>query len=152
MWTIPENFKVKLGGNYYINVQNLIVQNEENIFTLKRRDEDGKLAIDFDIYDAQLKKVATVRNASVVQHDSQSYTARKEQNRYWVEEDSNGKIILEILLRERAEGDCELEVTVDLYTKSGFHLIAGPETTNIGGIAMTAGCTIEGAQYGVVIG
>jgi hypothetical protein len=149
MWTTPENFRVKIGGNYYINVPNLIVESGVNLFTLKRRD-DGLLAIDFDIYDASGNKVATVRNGNIVQHDSDRFQAHKEHHRYWIEEKSSGRVICDIRKAAKAEDGSELEVSVDLFTKSGFHFIAGSEETNLAG-TIFRDCTISNSPTGISI-
>lgn len=41
MWNIEHKFKVKIGGNYYINTSKLIAAGNESPFTIKRREEDG---------------------------------------------------------------------------------------------------------------
>lgn len=150
MWTTPENFRVKIGGNYYINVQNIIVADGVSLFTLKRR-EDGLLAIDFDVYDESGDKVATVRNGNIVQHDSERFQAHKEHHRYWIEEKSSGRVICDVRKDSKAEDGSELEVSVDLFTKSGFHFIASSEETNLGGMVLR-GNTMSGCQTGILVG
>ena len=59
MWVVPDQFKVRIGGNLYQNVPNLVVYKEENLFRLERSVSDGILGVDFDIYNGQGKKVAT---------------------------------------------------------------------------------------------
>ena len=135
MWSVPQSFKVKLGGNYFVDCDSLIDFRGSSLFTLKRRDEDGLLGIDFDIYDAKKKKVATVRRGTVVDGDRESYQITHEPHHYVVREKNTGRVICEIKRREHAI-DSELEVSVDLFTPSGFHLVAGPEQTNIGGVMM----------------
>ena len=150
MWNIESKFKIKIGGNYYIDTPNVIVASGESPFSIKRREEDGLLAIDFDVYDADGKKVATIRNAHTVSGDKENYDFHKEFHRYWVVEKSSARTICDIRQAATAEGDCELEVSVDLYTKSGFHIIAGPEHTNVGGVFMK-GCTMSNCAAGIAV-
>ena len=56
MWEVSKDFKVKLGGNYFINTPNLIVEKGISLFRLFRR-EDGFLGIDFDIYNSKGTKL-----------------------------------------------------------------------------------------------
>ena len=150
MWTVPKEFTVKLGGNYYVNTPNMIVANGENIFRLKRREEDGLLAVDFDVYAEDGSKVATIRNGNVVQGDAEKYEFHKEHHRYWVVDRDSGRTICDVRKSARAEDGSELEVSVDLYTKSKFHLMADPDKTNIGGMVMT-GCTMKDCGAGIVV-
>lgn len=130
MWDIPENFKVKIGGNYYINCKTLVEVDGESLFTVKRR-TDGQLLIDFDIYDEKGAKVATVRNASLVSGDKANYDFKKEVDHYTVTT-KDGRTLCD-LRRKAKSPDAELEVSVDLYTKTGFRLQATPTHTNAGG-------------------
>ncbi|WP_414664844.1 hypothetical protein [Horticoccus sp. 23ND18S-11] len=150
MWNIENKFKVKIGGNYYIDTPNVIVAYGESLFAIKRREEDGLLAVDFDVYDAKGKKVATIRNAHIVSGNKEDYDFKKEFHRYWVIEKSSGRTICDVRQKAAAEGSCELEVSVDLYTKTGFRIIADSEHTNIGGLFMK-GCTMNNCAAGIVI-
>ena len=150
MWNIEHKFKVKIGGNYYINTPNLIVAGGESLFTIKRREEDGLLAVDFDVYRADGTKVATIRNAHVVSGHQEDYEFHKEHHHYWVTERSSGRIICDVRQVSKAEGDCEIDVSVDLFTKSGFHVIADPEKTNVGGVVIS-GCTTKDCDAGLVV-
>jgi hypothetical protein len=41
MWESPKNFKIKLGGNYFINCVSLITFNNQPVFRkIERRDTD----------------------------------------------------------------------------------------------------------------
>jgi hypothetical protein len=42
MWQVTKRFRVRLGGNAYINVPQLVVYRGDSLFTLKRSD-DGVL-------------------------------------------------------------------------------------------------------------
>ncbi len=61
MWAIEDRFNVILGGNTYINVQNLVVYKNQTLFTLKRHDDNGELGIYFELYDASHNHVASVK-------------------------------------------------------------------------------------------
>ena len=67
MTTVTDRFRVKIGGCYFINCRDLIVAHGESLFRIHRRDDDGILLVDFDIYDAKGAKLATVRNGSIVE-------------------------------------------------------------------------------------
>jgi hypothetical protein len=43
MWTIPEHFVVRLGGNLYIDSPNLVTYKGELLFSIKRSDDTGIL-------------------------------------------------------------------------------------------------------------
>ncbi len=132
MWTIEDQFKIKLGGNHYIDVPNLIVARGESLFRVKRREEDGLLAVDFDVYRADGTKVATIRSAHVVSEQHPDYDYHKERHRYYVIERSTGRIVCDVRQVTKAEGDCEIEIAVDLFTKSGLHIVASSDRTVVG--------------------
>ena len=149
MWSVPQSFKVKLGGNYYIDCDSLIDFGGMPLFTLKRREEDGLLGIDFDIYDSQKAKVATVRRGTIVDGDRDGYEIRHAPNHYTVREKKSGRLICDIKRRDKSP-DAELEVSIDMFTPSGFHLLAGPQATNIGGNVFV-GCTMEKCRTGMSV-
>jgi hypothetical protein len=149
MWNVDRNCKVKLGGNYYINVERLVDYKGSSLFTVRRRDSDGLLGIDFDVYDAKGQKAATVRHGNVVAGDAQNYDISHDPHHYTVKEKSSGRTICDIRRQDAAE-DADIEVAVDLFTPEGFHFQASPDKTNIGGIQMS-GNIIDTCQVGIKI-
>ncbi len=148
MWKIENEFSVKLGGNTYINTPNLVVYKGTPLFQIKRSESEGILGIDFDIFDAAGKRVATVRNGIVVEGDSQNYQIESGHEEYKVTEKKTGRLITSI--KRRGVADAELEVSVNLYTPDGFLFDATPNETNIGG-AMLRGNTIKDCAVGIGI-
>ena len=53
MWSVAENFTVKLGGNFYQNVNTLVAFRGKSLFDLKRHSDNGELGIYFELYDAK---------------------------------------------------------------------------------------------------
>ena len=149
MWHVDRNCKVKLGRNYYINVKRLVDYKGSSLFTVKRRESDGLLGIDFDVYDPKGKKVATVRHGTVVAGDAQNYEITHDPQHYTVKEKSTGRVVCDIRRRDAAE-EADIEVTVNLFMPDGFHLQADPDQTNIGGIQMS-GNIIDTSQAGIKI-
>jgi hypothetical protein len=149
MWKIEPKAKVKLGGNYYIDVEHLVDYRGTSLFTVKRRESDGLLGIDFDVYDPKGKKVATVRRGTIVDGDADAYEITHDAHHYTVTEKKSGRVVCDIRRREHAK-DAEIEVAVDLYTPDGFHFQATPEQTNIGG-AQISGCTTANCTVGIAI-
>jgi hypothetical protein len=60
MWNIESEFSVKLGGNTYINTPNLVVYKGQSLFKIYRSESEGILGIDFDVFNSQKRRVATV--------------------------------------------------------------------------------------------
>jgi hypothetical protein len=50
-FSIERNYKVALGSNLFVNNEHLIVYENTPLFTIKRAN-DGYLAVDLDIFDA----------------------------------------------------------------------------------------------------
>lgn len=148
MWQIENEFSVKLGGNTYINTPNLIVVQGESLFKIYRSESDGILGIDFDVYNSSRAKVATIRKGIVVSGDEAAYEISSSHEKYSVTDKSSGKEIVSV--QRRNVSGAELEVSVELYTKTGFLINATPTSTNVGGMMMT-GNVFKDCGAGLVI-
>lgn len=135
MWKLEKEFSVKLGGNTYINTPNLVVYKNKPLFKIYRSESDGILGIDFDIFNSNGNRVATVRKGIVVQGDSKNYKIESGHEEYKVIEKGSNRLISSI--KRRGLEGVELEVTVRLYTPDGFLIDATPTQTNIPGMVMT---------------
>lgn len=149
MWTVEDRFSVRLGGNTYINTPDLVVYKGQSLFRMYRSENDGILGIDFDVYDASGRRVATFRKGIVVQGDSDNYAIKSGHEEYEVTEKATGRQLARV--KRRAAQGVEVEVSVRLFTPDGFLLDASPTETNVGGLKMT-GCVIENCAAGIVIG
>lgn len=148
MWKIEKNFKVKVGGNYFINCDSLISYDDNLVFTLKRRDSDGRLGIDFDVYDQAGKKIATIRRGNVVQGDVNAYEIKHLADSHKVIEKATGRIIVQI---DKRPPDVDLAVSVNMYLPNGFLLQATPDSINVGSTTMV-GNVFDGCKTGIAIG
>ncbi len=148
MWHIEEKFQVVIGGTTFINTPNLVVYDGTPLFIVKRHD-NGYLGIDFDIYDATGKKVATVRRNQIYEGDKTAYAVKELANRYTLTEKASGRVLCDIKKREDAK-PAEIDVSVKLYTPDGFLFDATPEGTNIPG-AVIKGMVIKDCGAGIVI-
>ena len=72
MWYVEDECKIKLGGNTYINVPNIIVYRGEPLFKISRSERSNLLGIDFDIFDKNGERIATVRRGRIVQGDEKN--------------------------------------------------------------------------------
>ncbi len=129
MWQVENNFRVRLGGNTYVNVENLVEYDGVPLFSL-RRHENGYLGIDFNIFDATGKKVASVKRNEIYPGERQTYELQGDADRYALLNKETGRVICEIKKRSAAV-PAELDVTVQLYTPDGFLFAATPEATNL---------------------
>lgn len=149
MWKVAEHFRVRIGGNTYIDCANLVVFRGEPLFNL-RRHEDGYLGIDFEIYNQEGRRIATVRRNEVYVGDRQAYPIEGTMNRYVVTERDTGRVICDIRKREDAD-PAELDVSVHLYTPSGFLFDATPDQTNLPGGNVLRGNVIQGCGTAIMI-
>ncbi len=149
MWEIPKNFKIKLAGNYFINCGSLISFENQPVFRkIERRDTDGKLGLDFDVYDDMGKKIATIRRGNVVQGDTQAYEMRHLADCDKVIEKSTGRIIVEI---DKKPSDADIAVSVNMHLKNGFLLKATPDSINVGSLQII-GSIFSDLNTGIAIG
>ncbi len=148
MWRIEENFRVKVGGNTFVNARNLILYKDECLFTIKRT-EDGFIGIDFDVFDEKGERLATIRRGNVVQGNTDDYIINHPLDRYFVVEKATGKTICDVRRRSKSP-DAELEVSVRLYTRDGFLIDVSPNGTNLKGVHFS-GNTFNNVETGIAI-
>ena len=122
----------------------------ESLFTLKRHDDTRYLGIYFDIYDAQGQKIAGVKRNEVYFGDKTTYQIDGTSTRYVFSERSSGKIIYDIKRYEAAH-PAELDVSVSLYTPTGFLFEANPDFTNLPGGAALMGNVFGGTPVGISV-
>ena len=150
MWYKEDNFKVKIGGNYYIDTPNIIVYKGESIFSIVRAERSDLLGINFEIYDKRGEKIASVKQGRIYKGNADLYEIISEKDRYTLIEKATDKTICDIKKRELA-GESELEVTVNLYTKDGFLIEATPTKTNIATNSIK-GSTFTNCGAGIAVG
>ncbi len=150
-WIVEDHFKVKIGGNIFIDTPNLIMYGDELLFTIYRSTSDGLLGIDFDIYDKNGDKIATIRKGMIVQGDENNYNIRYREvvDHYIITEKQSGRIICDLKKREKA-GDFELDLSVSLYTQSGFLFEATPTEIRLA-TNLLSGNTMIGCACGIRI-
>ena len=148
-WRVEENFKVKIGGNIYINIPNIIVYGKEPLFKIYRSTSDGLLGIDFDIYEENGEKVATIRKGMIVDGNEDDYSIVEKLDHYTITEKKSGRVICDLKKKEQA-GEVELDLSVKMYTKRGFLFEATPTETNIGGLSVS-GSTFRNLAVGISI-
>lgn len=149
MWYKEDNFKVKIGGNFYINTPKIIVYKGDSLFSIVRAERTDLLGINFKIYNQKGEKIASVKQGRIYEGDKELYTVIIEQDRYALIEKATDRVICDIRKNKLAE-QSELEVNLNLYTKDGFLINASPTGTNIGTNLMT-GCVISDCGAGIVI-
>ncbi|MHC1698829.1 MAG: hypothetical protein AB9919_12365 [Geobacteraceae bacterium] len=150
MWQVENEFKVIIGGNTYINTPKIVDYKGTSLFTIRRGD-DGLLGIDFDIFDKQGKRVATVRKGVIVHGNQNEYTITAGMDRYTLTENKTNTVICDIKKRSQV-ASAELEVSVKLFTPDGFLFDATPTGTNLPGGNSISGCTFTNCGAGIGIG
>lgn len=130
-WILQQHFKLRFAGVTFIDTPNLIVFKDEPIFTVKQRDSDGAIEIDFDIFDGRGKRVAAVRSGALTGSNQSAYESMWTDNQFVVRELKTGRAVCEI--RRRADAKiCDLDVSVQMYMPDGFLVHANPAQSNIG--------------------
>jgi hypothetical protein len=151
MWAVPEHFRVRIGGNIYIDTRVLIEAHGVPLITLKRHDDNGYLGIYFDIYDASGEKLASVKRNEIypAKRTADSYRVDGSADRVSFIEKATSRVLCDIKKRDAA-GENELDVSVRLYTSKGVLIDATPGGTNLGG-AHVIGCVIRNCNVGIAI-
>jgi hypothetical protein len=144
MWKVTDKFRVRIGGNTYINVGTLVAYKGDSLLTLKRSDEDGVLGVFFDIYDKNGKRVAAVRRNEIYVGNKDDYEVDGSATQWTLRNKHDGAVICDI--RRESGSEDELTVAVKLYTPSGFLFDATPDATNLPGRNKFIGNTIRNVK------
>lgn len=140
MWLNEKQFRIRLGGNTYVDVPDLVVYKGKTLFTLKRHDGNGELGIYFEIYNSSGQHVASVRRNQIYQPDRQkeSYRVDGSADECSLADMDTGDTLCRVRrIRGIQASPIELEVWVHLYTPDGFLFDATPTSTNLRGLVMT---------------
>jgi hypothetical protein len=147
MWLKDKEFSVKLGGNQFIDTPNLIQYRDTPLFTLYR-EEDGTLAIDFDIHDSKGARVATVRKNNVYGQNSAAYISEGTADSYTLKDKQSGALIVDI--RRGLAAETELDISVITFLPDGRLLNLSPDGSNIAGNVFS-GVAMKGLPVGIQI-
>jgi hypothetical protein len=150
VWTLPEHFKVVLGGNAYIDTPTLIEAHGEPLLVLRRNDANGCLDVRFDIYNESGTKLAVVGGNEIypVADVASAYAREETADRLVFREVSTSRTLCEIRRREDAE-DCELTISARLYTSKGVRVVVTPMGTNICGSFQWSGDMFWGNRVAI---
>jgi hypothetical protein len=92
-----------------------------------------------------------VKRNEIYYGDKTAYRIDGSASRYIFSERASGRVICDIK-RYEAALPAELDVSVHLYTPSGFLFDATPEQTNLPGGNVVRDCTFSGGGIGIAIG
>jgi len=149
MWLAETEFRIRLGGNTYINVPVLIAYKGDPLFAVTRQ-EDGQIGIDFQVFNAKGKKVASVRRNNIYFGDKAFYQLDGDADSVTLKERASGAVLVDIKKRGKAT-PAELDISVRSYVPSGQLLDLGPDTSNLGGLQMRE-CVIQNCGVGIAMG
>jgi hypothetical protein len=150
MWMKEHEFKIKLGGNTYINVPTLIAFRGEPLFTVRRHEESGQVGIDCEVYDANGQKIASIRRNNIYTGDPQSSEVTRSDDRIALTDKRTGSILADVRKHGQAL-PAELDVSVRTYAPDGSLLDLTPDYSNIR-TNVFVGCTIENCSVGIGLG
>ncbi|MEO6315949.1 MAG: hypothetical protein ABIU63_16855 [Chitinophagaceae bacterium] len=150
MWESEQYYSIRLGGNFYENVVNLLVYRGQLIFTITRAENSGSLGIDFDIYDNAGSKIAVVKNSRIYSGNNKDFAIVVDADRWSLSEKNNGRLICDIRKRSLVS-TAELEVNVKLYMPNGYLFEATPEGTNLPQGNIFSNNHFKNSQVGIMI-
>jgi len=146
---VVKDFRIKLGGNVFVNCGSLISVEGVPLFHLYRRENDGALLIDFEVFDKEGNRVAIVRNSNPVDTASQRVEVEHGATVKRIIDKHSGQDLVRV---DKRPNGIELDVCVDTFLpKTGIRLNATPDSINIGGLLMI-GSVISGNKVGIGIG
>ena len=150
MWMKENEFSVKLGGNTFINTPVLISYQGTPLFTVSCN-EGGYLAIDFEVYDANRQKIASVKKNNIYPHKDHksNYALEGTADTLTLIDKDTGKAIVDI--KRRTAATEELDVSVSTFLPNGDLLLLGPDSTNIKG-TLLKGKIVKNCGVGIFIG
>ena len=131
MWLKEAEFRLLMGGNVFVNMRSVFDYEGEPLFTIHRREDDGQLSIDFDVFDEAGKRVASVRRNNIHVGDGSVYEVTRDSERITLDNKQTGARIVEII--KLSTKPTELEVYVKTFLPNGYLLECSPSSFNIDG-------------------
>ena len=150
-WKVPQHFKVRVGGNTFVDCPTILEYKGQSLFDLKRSDSDGFLGINFNLFNAGGARLATIRNGNFVGKVPSGYKITSSHDHYSLIEEATSRVVCDIRRREQADGGAELDVSARMYTHDGTLLELTPSETNIESIKIS-GCEIRDCPVAISIG
>ncbi len=118
-WTVPEQYRVRLGGNTYIDCRSLVTYKGTSLFDLRRSETDGFLGINLDVRGPDGSRIGTVRNSQFVGPTPDGYAIEGSADRYVLRELATGRAVCDIKMRSAAPEGAELDVSASMYMPDG---------------------------------
>ena len=143
MWLQEKEFSIKLGGNFFVNVPTLVAFEGESLFAVRRQD-DGYLGIDFEVYSETGEKIASVKKNNIHLGNKDAYALDGDADSMRLVSKSSDQNLVEIKKR-LAAAPVELDVSVQTYLPDGRLMDLSPDSSNLGGIPYAA---LLGAAHG----
>ena len=116
-WPVTEGFKVRLGGNTFIDVPVPVQYAGWPLLTLARL-PDGTLGIDLDLHDTSGEVLARVRSSRLSGPEAHRFRATRTDERWTLTEATTGAVLCDLRKRADAEGTV-VEVALRLRAPDG---------------------------------
>jgi hypothetical protein len=115
------------------------------------RNEGGNVAVDFEIHDKNLQKVAVVKKNAIypVKEHASNYEISLTVNTFTLRDVNTDEVLIDI--RRRSAASSELDVHLKTYMPDGRLLDISPKGCNLPGIFMK-GCILKDCKVGISIG
>jgi len=127
---VPENFKTRIGGNFYAGTPNLVVYSDATILRVER-DNGGDLHVRLAIYDSSGRRTALVEDTHLTDGNAGDFTVTETEHTYSVREKATGRVVCK-LQRCAATRSMDLDAFVLTHGPDGFFIHANPMQTNMG--------------------
>ena len=127
---LPENFKIRIAGNFYRDTPNLVVCSDTPILRAERDSKTGELSVDFMVYDSSGRQKAQVRDSKLVKGSAEEYRVHQTDSSFEVRETATDRTICK-LQRCRASRYMDLDASVLTHAPDGFFIHASPVQTNL---------------------
>jgi hypothetical protein len=150
MWLKETEFSVKLGGNTFINCPVIMAYKGAPLFSVYR-DENGYLAIDFEVFDAEHQKIASVKKNNIYRHHERvhEYALDGTADTLLLVDEITKEVVVDI--RKRLAATTELDVHLRTYLPDGRFLDASPVGCTLPGIFL-GNNTFKDAGIGIAFG
>ena len=129
MTTVP-HFKVRFAGDIFVDTPNLVVYEDEPVLRLDRRETDGALEIDMDIYDADGRNVGAIRAGELEDGKPAKVEVSSGESQFLVKDLETGRTICDIRRRAHSR-EADIDVSVQMFMPDGFLVHANPAQSNL---------------------
>jgi hypothetical protein len=132
MWKIENHYRAIVGNNIFVDTPHILAFEGIPLFSMMRRENDGRLSITFDLFNKTGDKIAVIRQNRIyptVKYKG-DFSFSHKADRYILTDHIENREVCRIIWGNRAKPG-ELLVSVEMYMPNGLLIKFATDKTTI---------------------